>query len=152
MCVHAEPDPVVSGRVTQGYEFYTRQPAPETSIPTKMVPVQEAKKAKWKPKKGSRTLPGGTLRAIHVYVPALQAHLSGEPAKPMMAVRSKDQNGEWRRMRIFREIKWDGPTTLHKTDPMPGTAGRGVAIVFTAAPLRCYWDGEEPKTQFITGD
>jgi hypothetical protein len=105
----------------------------------------------------SKILPGGVLRAVHVYVPTLQQRLAEGGDKPVMAVRLQDNNGEWRRMKLYRKVEWAGPgrTELieHFDAPLPGTNGRGVAIVYTDAPLAVFWDERcEPKMRLIRGD
>lgn len=97
----------------------------------------------------SQTLPGGVRRAIHVYVPRLQERQKNgwvaNAGEPVMAVRSSLYG--YAKMRLYRRVEWNGPTELvEMVKPLPGTGGRGVAIVFTDAPLTVYWDDARPTT------
>jgi hypothetical protein len=104
-------------------------------------------------KVNTEILPAGIERAIHVFVPSLQSRFDDPKAKDKycMAVRSKDEDGKWSRMRLYRKINWNGPTRLveHFDKPMPGTKGRGVCIVYTSAALYCTWDAGKPKPRII---
>jgi hypothetical protein len=101
------------------------------------------------PKTKSQVLPGGVRRAIHVFVPRLQERQKtgwvANTGDPVMAVRSSLYG--YAKMRLYRRVEWDGPTELvEMVEPLPGTGGRGVAIVFTTAPLTVYWDDKPPAT------
>lgn len=101
----------------------------------------------------SKVLRGGILRGIHIFVPELQKRMQEGGDNPIWAVRTSvaDHDGKrWNRMILCRKVEWNGPTkgVEHFDDPLPGTGGRGVAVVYTEAPITIYWDAdsEEPKT------
>ena len=102
----------------------------------------------------SAILPPGTMRAIHVYVPALTERMK-EPWKPntgspVMAVRSSLYNYE--KMRLYRMVEILGPSELVEMEsPLPGTNGRGVAILFTNQPVRVWFDGPNHPPTIDTG-
>lgn len=103
--------------------------------------------------KNFEVLPAGIERAIHVYVPALQSRFEkGNDKRPCMAVRSIGADGKWSRMRLYRRVSWNGPTRLveHFDEPLPGTNGRGVCIVYTTAALYCEWDLKDKKPKTLT--
>jgi len=78
---------------------------------------------------------GGTRRAIHVFTPALQHRLTTKNCLlPVMAVREAPL---YNMLRLFQRVEILGPSSLDPLfhDPLPGTNGRGVAILFTEAPL-----------------
>lgn len=94
-------------------------------------------------------LPAGTKRAIHVYVPALMERRKSWRAnagQPVMAVRSALYN--YTKMRLYRRVEILGPAELVEMEtPLPGTGGRGVAILITTAAVRAWYDaGTTPKT------
>lgn len=103
---------------------------------------------------GTAILPGGTRRAIHVYVPALmkrQEKWKAGVGDPVMAVRSSLYDYEM--MRLYRKVEILGPSELVEMKyPLPGTKGRGVAILFTSAPVRVTWDGDKPPKTIDTAD
>ncbi len=98
----------------------------------------------------SAILPAGTLRAIHVYVPALQERQKtpwkANEGQPVMAVRSALYNYE--KMRLYRMVEILGPSMLvEMPEPLPGTNGRGVAILMTREAVRVWFDGpKHPET------
>lgn len=99
------------------------------------------------PKLNNKVLVSGTLRAVHVYVPALQDRLKNGGAQPVWAVRTKRDG--FCRMSLYRKVEILGPCegVEHFDHPLPGTNGRGVAPLYTMAAIRVYWDrGSRIKT------
>lgn len=97
----------------------------------------------------STILKAGVKRAIHVFVPALQSRQEegwkAHTGSPVMAVRSSLYNYE--KMRLYRKVEILGPSELIEMEkPLPGTKGRGVAILFTTARIRVWYDDKLPKT------
>lgn len=99
----------------------------------------------------SQILPAGPRRAIHVYVPALMKRqtdgwkVNDGPA--VMAVRSALYG--FRKMRLYRKVEILRPSRgdsvaelVEMEQPLPGTNGRGVAILFTTCALRVWYDGD----------
>jgi len=93
----------------------------------------------------------GTLRAVHILTPALQNRMAKNTDEPLMAVRSSRNN--YTTLRMFRKVKILGPCELAETfsAPMPGTNGRGVAVIFTKSALKCLCDGPAPVIQTPEG-
>lgn len=94
----------------------------------------------------SKILPAGTLRAVHVYVPALQARIKDGGNEPVWAVRSV--NHKFKRMLLVRQARILGESEgVEMFDaPLPGTGGRGVAPLLTRAAIEITWDeGDHPK-------
>jgi hypothetical protein len=104
---------------------------------------------------GSMILAGGTRRAVHVYVPTLterqaKGWKAGE-GKCVMAVRSALY--DYRKMRLYRKVEILGPSELVEMEtPLPGTKGRGVAILFTEHALRVWCDGKARPETIDTSD
>lgn len=89
-------------------------------------------------------LEAGVMRAIHVLTPALVNRLKNGGKEPLMAVRSSaDDYGS---LQLFQRVTWNGRSEIAESfdAPMPGTSGRGVAVVYTAAKLICYYDKVAP--------
>jgi len=88
----------------------------------------------------------GVKRAFHVFTPALQYRLENSGSKlPVMALRSSLHNYE--KMKLYVRIEALGPSSLEPLfgNPLPGTGGRGVAIMFTEFPLRVWYpEGQKP--------
>lgn len=90
----------------------------------------------------------GIKRAFHVFTPALM-HRTENPNSviPCMALRSSAH--EYKKMRLYNRIECMGPSALEPLfgNPLPGTGGRGVAIMFTEFPLRVWYpSGRRPPT------
>lgn len=88
----------------------------------------------------------GTEWAYHVFTPALVYRLANPDSRvPVMALRSPESG--YRLMRLFHQIDCLGPSQLRPLfeNPLPGTAGRGVAIQFTSAPIRVWWTGSRRR-------
>jgi hypothetical protein len=96
--------------------------------------------------------------AFHVFTPALQYRASNPKCNmPVMALRSSLTNFE--EMVLYHQIDVLGPSSLKPLfdQPLPGTGGRGVAIMFTASPMEVWYpkgrasrkiktfDGREPQ-------
>lgn len=83
-------------------------------------------------------LPPGEY-AVHVFVPALRTRLEKGGDQPCVAVRPKKAG--FKKMYLVNEARILGPSALVERfdDPLPGTNGRGVAILMTRAPIsvRC---------------
>lgn len=100
----------------------------------------------------SQILPAGPRRAIHVFVPALMKRQEqgwkANDGPPVMAVRSALYG--YRKMRLYRKVEILPPARdaahaaelVEMTEPLPGTNGRGVAILFTTCALRVWYDGD----------
>lgn len=89
----------------------------------------------------------GVKRAFHVFTPALQYRLENSGSKlPVMALRSSLHN--YGKMKLYTRIECLGPSSLDPLfdAPLPGTGGRGVAIMFTDFPLRVWYpEGQKPQ-------
>lgn len=86
-------------------------------------------------------LGAGMLRAVHVLTPALMARFKDKSlATPVVAVRSSQ--GEFTRMRLYRHVEILGPSFLGEDfdNPLEGTGGRAVAVLFTEYPLNVWID------------
>lgn len=90
----------------------------------------------------------GVKRAFHVFTPALQHRLKNKDSNlPIMALRSSLHG--YAKMRLYHKIEALGPSSLEPLfdAPLPGTNGRGVAIMFTEFPLRVWYpEGQKPAT------
>jgi len=88
----------------------------------------------------------GVKRAFHVFTPALQYRLENSASQlPVMALRSSIHN--YSKMKLYTRIEAMGPSSLDPLfdNPLPGTGGRGVAIMFTEFPLRVWYpEGQRP--------
>lgn len=88
----------------------------------------------------------GVKRAFHVFTPALQHRLSNSESQlPVMALRSSIHN--YGLMKLYHRIEALGPSSLEPLfdSPLPGTGGRGVAIMFTEFALRVWYpEGQKP--------
>jgi hypothetical protein len=89
----------------------------------------------------------GVKRAFHVFTPALQYRLENKVSNvPVMALRSNLHN--YGKMKLYVRIECLGPSSLDPLfdHPLPGTGGRGVAIMFTEFALRVWYpDGARPS-------
>lgn len=87
--------------------------------------------------------------AFHVFTPALLHRLNEDADPPLdlpvMALRSSKQN--YNTMLLFDRIEVQGPSQLEPLfdNPLPGTGGRGVAIMFTKSILHCSFRGNPPQ-------
>lgn len=104
---------------------------------------------------GDMILAGGTRRAVHVYVPTLQERQQkgwkAGTGKCVMAVRSSLYG--YKKMRLYRKVEILGPSELIEMEkPLPGTNGRGVAILFTDHALRVWFDGKKHPETIDTSD
>ena len=83
--------------------------------------------------------------AFHVFTPALMYRLDrNNPIEmPVMALRLQSDNYE--QMMLFDQIECLGRSSLDPLfdNPLPGTNGRGVAIMFTESRLRCWFRGRK---------
>jgi hypothetical protein len=89
----------------------------------------------------SRILPGGIMRAIHVWTPGLVDRLTNGGDMPVQAVRSSLYN--YSKMQLYRQVDILGPSKLVEMfdKPLPGTAGRGVSVVMSDHALQVWYDG-----------
>ena len=89
----------------------------------------------------------GVKRAFHVFTPALQYRLENSQSNlPVMALRSSRHN--YGKMMLYHRIECLGPSSLDPLfdAPLPGTGGRGVAIMFTEFAFRVWYpEGQKPK-------
>ena len=93
----------------------------------------------------SKILKGGVLRAVHVFVPALQERFAKNEGQPVWAVRSSI--GGFLKMIIVSYLEIDGKIQCveHFDMPLPGTGGRGVALVYTTAPIKIFFNSDKPE-------
>jgi hypothetical protein len=95
----------------------------------------------------------GVRRAIHVFTPALQYRLEkGDSGLPVMALRSSLHG--YQKMMLFHRIECLGPSSLDPLfdAPLPGTGGRGVAIMFTDFAVRVWYPENQRPTAIDTPD
>lgn len=89
----------------------------------------------------------GVKRAIHVLTPALQYRLENNASElPVMALRSSIHN--YSKLKLYTRIECLGPSSMDPLfdKPLPGTGGRGVAILFTEFAIRVWYpDGQRPS-------
>lgn len=100
----------------------------------------------------------GESFAFHVFTPALMYRANNPDCNmPVMALRSSETNFE--EMVLYHQIDVLGPSSLKPLfdRPLPGTGGRGVAIMFTSSPMEVWYpkkhsprkvktfDGREPQ-------
>lgn len=89
--------------------------------------------------------PKGGNVAFHVFTPALMYRQdpSNQIEMPVMALRLQSDNYE--KMMLFDRIECLGKSNLEPLfdNPLPGTNGRGVAIMFTESRLRCWFKGRK---------
>jgi hypothetical protein len=86
--------------------------------------------------------------AFHVFTPAL-LYRAANPSSdlPVMALRSPKSG--FHLMRLFHQIDCLGPSQLRPLfgSPLPGTGGRGLAILFTSSPMRVWWTVAKAKRE-----
>lgn len=95
----------------------------------------------------------GERFAFHVFTPALQYRIKNpECNMPVMALRSS--RADYAEMRLYHKIEVLGPSSLEPMfdDPLPGTAGRGVAIMFTESPMRVWFPKKQSPRKIKTPD
>lgn len=99
---------------------------------------------------GKMTLPAGTKRAIHVYTKLLVERMKEDKGQMLWLVRSSLH--DYKKAIICRRVQWNGPCSGEDLfgKPLPGTGGRGVAILFTECELTLHFDGD--KAQIIDMD
>lgn len=92
-------------------------------------------------------------RAFHVFTPALQYRLENKDSLlPVMALRSSNHN--FTKMKLYHRIEALGPSSLESMfdGPLPGTGGRGVAIMFTDFAVRVWYPEGNPPPIIETPD
>ncbi len=89
---------------------------------------------------GAEFIPGGMRRAVHVFTPSLMHRIKHKEPVPVMAIRCASEN--YTEMRLYERVTILGPSSVEPIfdTPLPGTGGRGVAIMFTEAPIYAEWD------------
>lgn len=99
---------------------------------------------------GTMTLKAGVDRAIHVYTKVLVERMKENKGQMLWLVRSSLYN--YKKAIVCRRVEWNGPCRGEDQfdKPLPGTGGRGVAILHTACELTLYFDGD--KAQIIDMD
>lgn len=89
----------------------------------------------------------GVRRAVHVMTPVLLERIKDKKNnRPAMALRSSLHN--YSKVKLYERIEFMGPSSLDPLfdNPLPGTDGRGVAIMFTDFPLRVwYYEDQKPR-------
>lgn len=87
-----------------------------------------------------------TIRmAYHIFTPALQYNLGdGSLDLPEMAVRTSEDG--YQSMMLFDRLNILGPSQVERRyhNPLPGTAGRGVAVCFTKSVIQGFYRGPRP--------
>lgn len=80
-------------------------------------------------------LKGGPMRAVHVFTPALVERLKSKVKQPVMAIRCETSN--YCQMKLCYNVHIHGESEMREIfdKPLPGTDGRGVAILFTKSPI-----------------
>ncbi len=101
-------------------------------------------------------LQGGTKRRVHVLVSELQNRIKAGPTdhRPVWAVRSSVGGPvPYSRTRLYRHIEFLGPAYGIESfdNPLPGTKGRGVAVIETDQAIRVWFDGPV-KTLILTDE
>jgi hypothetical protein len=99
---------------------------------------------------GKMILPAGTERAIHVYTKMLMERMKENKGQMLWLVRSSLYG--YKKAIVCRRVEWNGPCRGEDQfdKPLPGTGGRGVAILHTSCELTLYFDGD--KAQIIDMD
>lgn len=101
---------------------------------------------------GTKVLKGGVRRAVHVYTKDLLARMKKDDGQPLWLVRSSLYG--YTKAMIVRRVTIHGPATGEDLfgKPLPGTGGRGVAILFTTAPITVEFDGPAPRVVDMNDD
>ena len=90
----------------------------------------------------------GVKRAIHVFTPALMHRLANKAkgsTLPVMALRSSLH--DYSKFKLYQRIELLGPSSMDPLfdQPLTGTGGRGVAILFTEFAIRVWrYEDETP--------
>jgi len=94
----------------------------------------------------------GEQFAFHVFTPALVYRLENPCDLPVMALRSSLDN--YQSMVLFHKIDVLGPSSLEPLfdEPLPGTNGRGVAIMFTESPMQVWYPEKQRPAKIKTKD
>ena len=81
----------------------------------------------------------GQQFAFHVFTPALLERTTNKVEYPVMALRFSEEN--YQNMILLDQIDCLGESQLLPLfdNPLPGTGGRGVAIMFTKSPILCHY-------------
>jgi hypothetical protein len=101
----------------------------------------------------SAVLPAGRVRLLHVFFPELAQMQAGDHARAVWALRSfNDRTGKYDRVRLFYRVEFLGPSWSHVSpeDPLPGTGGRGIAVMASRGAVRVFWNGDEPRTSVLS--
>lgn len=94
---------------------------------------------------GTMKLAAGTKRAIHVYTKVLVERMKEDKGQMLWLVRSSLY--DYKKAIICRRVEWNGPCSGEDMfgNALPGTGGRGVAILFTEAELTLHFDGDKAE-------
>ncbi len=94
---------------------------------------------------GTMKLAAGTKRAIHVYTKVLVERMKEDKGQMLWLVRSSLH--DYKKAIICRRVEWNGPCSGEDMfgKALPGTGGRGVAILFTEAELTLHFDGDKAE-------
>lgn len=89
----------------------------------------------------SRVLPGGVPRVVNVLAARLKKVLDEKREIPTVAVRPV---GDMQRVRTYDHAEILGPSAIYLLPdaPLPRTDGRGVAALWTEAPIRVFRRGD----------
>lgn len=88
-------------------------------------------------------------RIVHVVAKILQESMQTGVQYELMGVRDFERRED---LIIARHVQILGPSDLWHTptEPLPGTNGRGIAYLVTEAPLKLYFDVEQPISRVFT--
>lgn len=94
---------------------------------------------------GKLVLAAGTKRAIHVWTAKLMERMKDNKGQMIWLVRSSKYN--YKKALVCRRVEFNGRCSGEDIfdTPLPGTGGRGVAILFTSCEITVYYDGEKPQ-------
>ena len=92
----------------------------------------------------TKVLKAGTKRAVHVFTKQLMERMKKDDDQCLWVVRSALYN--YKKALVVKSISIKGPCTGEDRfkDPLPGTGGRGVAILFTTAEIEIEFPGDKP--------
>jgi hypothetical protein len=95
----------------------------------------------------TKKLAAGTRRAIHVYTKVLLERMKENKGQMLWLVRSSLH--DYKKAMVVRRVNFTPGTGTYCTgedvfdSPLPGTGGRGVAILFTDCEIVVEFDGKE---------
>lgn len=96
---------------------------------------------------GTMKLAAGTKRAVHVYTKVLVERLKEDKGQMLWLIRSSLH--DYKKAMVVRRVEFTPGTGSYCTGEdlfgkaLPGTGGRGVAILFTDCEIVLHFDGEK---------